>query len=158
MKNKLIKILKSNTMVGVGPMSINSIDATVDLAKYSKIPLMLIPSRRQIDRNEGYVGNFNSIKFSNYLKNKKNIILCRDHGGPWQNNYEIENNLNINKAMLSAKKSFETDIDAGFKIIHIDPSIDIKNKLNINKILDRIIELVDHCWYYSKKKKKKNLI
>ena len=53
MKNKLIKILKSNTMVGVGPMSINSIDATVDLAKYSKIPLMLIPSRRQIDRNEG---------------------------------------------------------------------------------------------------------
>ena len=157
MKNKLIKILKSNTMVGVGPMSINSIDATVDLAKYSKIPLMLIPSRRQIDRNEGYVGNFNSIKFSNYLKNKKNIILCRDHGGPWQNNYEIENNLNINKAMLSAKKSFETDIDAGFKIIHIDPSIDIKNKLNINKILDRIIELVDHCWYYSKKKKKKIL-
>ncbi len=144
-------------MVGVGPMSINSINATVDLAKYSKLPLMLIPSRRQIDRNEGYVGNFNSIKFSKYLKNKKNIILCRDHGGPWQNNYEVENNLNIKKAMLSAKKSFETDIDAGFEIIHVDPSIDIKNKLNIDIILERICELVEHCWYYSKKKKKKIL-
>ncbi len=157
MKNKLINILNSNTMVGVGPMSINSINATVDLAKYSKLPLMLIPSRRQIDRNEGYVGNFNSIKFSKYLKNKKNIILCRDHGGPWQNNYEVENNLNIKKAMLSAKKSFETDIDAGFEIIHVDPSIDIKNKLNIDIILERICELVEHCWYYSKKKKKKIL-
>ena len=157
MKNKLINILNSNTMVGVGPMSINSINATVDLAKYSKLPLMLIPSRRQIDRNEGYVGNFNSIKFSKYLKNKKNIILCRDHGGPWQNNYEVENNLNIKKAMLSAKKSFETDIDAGFEIIHVDPSIDIKNKLNIDIILEIICELVEHCWYYSKKKKKKIL-
>ena len=157
MKNKLINILNSNTMVGVGPMSINSINATVDLAKYSKLPLMLIPSRRQIDRNEGYVGNFNSINFSKYLKNKKNIILCRDHGGPWQNNYEVENNLNIKKAMLSAKKSFETDIDAGFEIIHVDPSIDIKNKLNIDIILERICELVEHCWYYSKKKKKKIL-
>lgn len=157
MKNRLTKILNSNTMVGVGPMSINSINATIDLAKYSKLPLMLIPSRRQIDRNEGYVGNFNSIKFSNYLKNKKNIILCRDHGGPWQNNYEVENNLNIKKAMLSAKKSFETDIDAGFEIIHVDPSIDINNKLNIEIILDRIFELVEHCWHYSKKKKKKIL-
>ena len=55
--------------------------------------------------------------------------------------------------MLSAKKSFETDINAGFKIIHIDPSIDIKNKLNIDIILERIIELVEHCWHYSKKEK-----
>ena len=144
-------------MVGVGPMSINTINATVDLARHSKLPLMLIPSRRQIDRNEGYVGNLNSIKFSNYLRNKKNIILCRDHGGPWQNNFEVENNLNIKKAMLSAKKSFETDINAGFKIIHIDPSIDIKNKLNIDIILERIIELVEHCWHYSTKKNKKIL-
>ena len=53
MKNKLINILNSNTMVGVGPMSINTINATVDLARHSKLPLMLIPSRRQIDRNEG---------------------------------------------------------------------------------------------------------
>ena len=59
--------------------------------------------------------------------------------------------------MLSAKKSFETDIDAGFEIIHVDPSIDIKNKLNIDIILERICELVEHCWYYSKKKKKKIL-
>ena len=155
MKDKLINFLNSNTMVGIGPMSLNSINAIVDLAKYSKVPLMLIPSRRQIDRNEGYVSNFNTIKFSKYLKNKKNIILCRDHGGPWQNNFEIENNLNINKAMQSAKKSFESDIDSGFKIIHVDPSIDIKNSLNIDIILDRVCELVEHCWYYSKRKKKK---
>ena len=103
MKIQLNKYLKKNTLVGIGPMSLNSINASIDLAKICKSPLMLIPSRRQIDRNEGYVGNLNSKKFSSFVKNKKNIILCRDHGGPWQNNFEVENKLNIYNAMLSAK-------------------------------------------------------
>ena len=157
MKIQLNKYLKKNTLVGIGPMSLNSINASIDLAKICKSPLMLIPSRRQIDRNEGYVGNLNSKKFSSFVKNKKNIILCRDHGGPWQNNFEVENKLNIYNAMLSAKKSFETDIDSNFKILHVDPSIDINNSLNIDTILDRVCELVEHCWSYAKRKKKKIL-
>ena len=67
-------------MVGVGSMSINSINATVDLAKYSKLPLMLIPSRRQIDRNEGYVGNLIQSSFLNYLKNKKILFYVEIMG------------------------------------------------------------------------------
>ena len=157
MKIQLNKYLKKNTLVGIGPMSINSINASIDLAKKCKSPLMLIPSRRQIDRNEGYVANLNSKKFSSFVKNKKNIILCRDHGGPWQNNFEVENKLNIYNAMQSAKRSFETDIDSDFKILHVDPSIDINNTLNIDTILDRVCELVEHCWSYSKIKKKKIL-
>lgn len=144
-------------MIGIGPMSTNSINATIDLAKKSKFPLMLIPSRRQIDRNEGYVANLNSKKFSQHLKLKKNIILCRDHGGPWQNNFEVQNNLNIIDAMQSAKKSFEMDINSNFKILHIDPSIDIHAKLTIDVILDRVCELAEHCWNFSKKKNKKIL-
>ena len=44
----------------------------------------------------------------------KNIILCRDHGGPWQNDYEKNNKLNFHEAMESAKKSFAVDIKSRF--------------------------------------------
>ena len=48
---------------------------------------MLISSRNQIDKNElgiGYVNNFSTKEYSNYVKNKKNkyLHLCRDHSGP----------------------------------------------------------------------------
>ena len=37
------------TLLGVGPMSKNCVDVTIELANNHKIPLMLIASRRQID-------------------------------------------------------------------------------------------------------------
>ena len=46
------------TLLGVGPMSKNCIDASIELADQYKTPLMLIASRRQIDSeqfNGGYV-------------------------------------------------------------------------------------------------------
>ena len=118
---------------------------------------MLIPSRRQIDYNAGYVGNLNTTKFSKYLNKKGNLIICRDHGGPWQSDLEISKKMNLNQAMISSKKSFEKDIVSNFKILHLDPSIDIYSTLTINQILDRIKELYEHCWSFAKKKKKKIL-
>ena len=158
-------INKKQTLLGVGPMSKNCIDASIELSDKYSVPLMLIASRRQIDSEElggGYVENWNTRQFSEYIKShskKKKIILCRDHGGPWQNNQEIENNYSIKKAMNSAKSSYMEDIDNDFKIIHIDPSIPPKNNMIISSkdILNRAFELMEFCHEYSKKKNKKIL-
>ena len=40
------------TLLGVGPMSKNCIDASIEISNEHNIPLMLIASRRQIDSNE----------------------------------------------------------------------------------------------------------
>ena len=72
--------------------------------------------------------------------------MSRDHGGPWQNPKEISLNLGLKDAMESAKKSYFADINAGFQFIHIDPSIDIHAKPNIDEILERIFELYEYCW------------
>ena len=45
--------------------------------------------------------------------------------GSWQNSKEVESNLNLKEAMISAKQSYEDDRKSGFKILHLDPSIDI---------------------------------
>ena len=147
------------TLLGVGPMSKNCIDAAIELANEYCTPLMLIASRRQIDSEQfggGYVENWTTEQFADYVIYKdtqKNIILARDHGGPWQNELEISNKLNLNDAMQSAKESYRADIDAGFQILHIDPSVDIHANPNIDQVLERVYELYEFCWTYSQQKK-----
>ena len=61
------------TLLGVGPMSLNCIDATIELAEEHKSPLMMIASRRQIDAEQfggGYVNNWSTETFSRYVKKK----------------------------------------------------------------------------------------
>ena len=147
------------TLLGVGPMSKNCIDAAIELANEYCTPLMLIASRRQIDSEQfggGYVENWTTEQFADYViykDSQKNIILARDHGGPWQNELEISNKLNLNDAMQSAKESYRADIDAGFQMLHIDPSVDIHANPNIDQVLERVYELYEFCWTYSQQKK-----
>jgi len=151
---------KKTTFLGVGPMSLNCVESSIELSKEYNIPMMLIASRRQIDSDAmggGYVNNWSTEKFCQYInENTKSakIILARDHGGPWQNNLEQSSNMNLEEAMVSAKKSFEVDIDSGFSVLHIDPSIDIHNKTDTDEIIDRACELYGHSWEYAKSKNK----
>lgn len=162
MIERLKKIIESKkTVLGVGPMSFNSVNAAISIANKKSIPIILIASRRQIDSRlfgGGYVNNWTTEKYSSYVKKrdkKKNIILARDHGGPWQNNLEINNKLSLNEAMKSAKKSFKEDIDSGFKILHIDTSMGLKKPPSASQALSRLFELYEYCCEYGLKHKKK---
>ena len=72
---------KNSTLLGVGPMSLNCVDASIEIANEYNVPLMMIASRRQIDCKElggGYVNNWNTEEYSEYIKKydkKNNIIL-----------------------------------------------------------------------------------
>ncbi len=165
LKKKLENIIaQRKTLLGVGPMSLNVVDSSIELANKYNLPFMLIASRRQIDSTDfggGYVNNWDTEKFSNYVKKrdkKKNIILCRDHGGPWQNNLEISKKYNLRQAMNSAKESYLTDIKNDFKIIHIDASLYLDSTNKINDSLERTYELYEYCYAQAKKYKKEILI
>jgi tagatose-1,6-bisphosphate aldolase non-catalytic subunit AgaZ/GatZ len=159
---KLKKFINKNssTLLCVGPMSKNVITASIDLANNFRVPIGLIASRRQIDSEDfggGYVENWTTKQFADYVKlNDKdnNIFLARDHGGPWQNTLEVKKKYSIEEAMISAKKSYKSDIDAGLNFLHIDPSIDIHKSLSKEKILERVFELMDYCWDYAQKQNK----
>lgn len=148
------------TLLGVGPMSKNCVDVTIELANNYKIPLMLIASRRQIDSAHfggGYVNNWTTEEYAKYVisHDKRGMtILARDHGGPWQNTKEKDQKLSLRQAMESAKKSFEDDIKSGFEIIHIDPSVDIHGQLTTDDILERVYELLDYCCEVARREKK----
>ena len=110
------------------------------------------------DFGGGYVNNWTTEEYANYVRSKnKKIILARDHGGPWQSEFEKGNKYDLRQAMDSAKSSYQKDIDAGFQILHIDPSIDIEKKPSINEVLDRVFELYDFCYSYAKNNNKEIL-
>lgn len=143
---------KRCTLLGVGPMSLNCVDAAIELANSYDAPLLLIASRRQIDSEEfggGYVNNWTTQEFAKYVidnDQKGKILLARDHGGPWQSIKEVSEDLSLRRAMDSAKLSYLRDLEAGFQVLHIDPSVDIHGSPNVDEILDRVFELYDYCW------------
>ena len=55
MLNKKIQELLNRrkcTLLGIGPMSVNCVNAAIELANEEEVPLMLIASRRQIDSDK----------------------------------------------------------------------------------------------------------
>ena len=144
----------------VGPMSKNLVDAAIKFVYDFKTFLPLIASRRQIDYNGGYVNNWTTQEYVKYVKDRDpmhRIILCRDHGGPNQGNVKF---LNIEDAIEDAKKSFAVDIESGFDIIHIDT---VKIKLDFfpddnvilegSKMMNSLFELYSYCSDFSVNKK-----
>lgn len=139
------------TLLGVGPMSKNCVDAVIDISTRHDLVLMLVASRRQIEcaaMGGGYVNNWTTEEYAAYVidsDKKGKVVLCRDHGGPWQHPGEIREGLSSRRAMESAKKSYEVDIKSGFEIVHIDTSLEVNGKLTVDEAVDRACELYEHC-------------
>lgn len=69
----------------IGPMSKNIVDTIIKFCEENKVTMGFIPSRRQIENTGGYVNNWTTSEFSEYVNKKTNrILLQRDHGGPGQ--------------------------------------------------------------------------
>lgn len=93
----------------IGCVSRNTIDAAIEYSNEHDVFIGLIPSRRQIDYDGGYIG-FTSHQLKNYVKNKtNNVILQRDHGGPSQG-----------KKLDDGIFSFMDDCKY-YDLLHIDP-------------------------------------
>ncbi len=74
-----------NIKLFIGPMSKNIVDSAINFCNKYNVKLGFIPSRRQIDFDSGYVNNWTTRTFTEYIKSKtNNIVLERDHGGPLQ--------------------------------------------------------------------------
>ena len=59
------------TLVGIGPMSPNLLQAAFELAKEEDFPLMFIASRNQVDKDEfgaGYVNGWDQVRFAADIK------------------------------------------------------------------------------------------
>ena len=155
---ELQKTGESATLLGIGPMSKNCVQATLELSKEDDYPVMFIASRNQVDADElggGYVNGWNQFTFAQAVKEVADEIgydnqyyLCRDHGGPWQRDKERNDHLPVDEAMKLGKLSYKTDIEAGFDLLMIDPTKDpfeIGKVIPLDTVLERTVELIEYC-------------
>lgn len=146
------------TILGVGPMSKNCVQASLEVSNELDFPIMFIASRNQVDTDElggGYVQGWNQYSFIEAVKGvatdidyKNMYYICRDHGGPWQRDNERNDHIEYSKAMDLAKKSYYEDIKSGFDLLMIDPTKDpfeIGKVIPIESVIERTIELIDYC-------------
>lgn len=140
---QLKKDCRNKTLLCVGPVSRAVTEAAINVANHSSVPMVLIPSRRQVECKtvgESYV--FDTFEFVDFVKERdegNRIILARDHGGPFQGT-AVHNSLVIE--MENAKSSYLFDIKAGFDILHLDPSI---NGKGFDDVYEKIVDLYRYC-------------
>ncbi|OJG09839.1 hypothetical protein RU93_GL000478 [Enterococcus aquimarinus] len=162
---ELQKTGDSATLLGIGPMSKNCVQATLELSKEDDYPVMFIASRNQVDSDElggGYVNGWNQFTFAKAVEEVANEInydnmyyLCRDHGGPWQRDKERNDHLPIDIAMELGKKSYVADIEAGFDLLMIDPTKDpfeVGKVIPLDVVLSRTVDLIEFCEIERKKR------
>jgi len=116
----------------VGPMSKNIVDAIIEWCEENDKYIGLIPSRRQVEFDGGYVNNWTTKEFSEYVKSKTDkVILVRDHGGPNQGNNEDDG--------LESLKEDCKYLD----VIHIDVW---KRYPDLPNGIEKTIELINYCY------------
>jgi hypothetical protein len=124
--------LLNNIKLYIGPMSKNIVDSVIDYSNEKNTMLGLIPSRRQIEYDGGYVNNWTTEAWATYVREKsKLIILERDHGGPNQGEKED-----------SGLRSFYTDVHL-LDILHVDIW---KVYRDIHSALYNTIDYINLCY------------
>lgn len=109
--NKMI-----DSKLGFGPMSPEIIEGVIKASSLLTQPLMLISTQNQIDWNGGYVNNWKTSEYVEFVHTllpkypKSHVYLCRDHLGPGFKNDNIDD----------VYKTLYDDIDHNFDLIHID--------------------------------------
>jgi hypothetical protein len=115
----------------IGPMSKNVVDTIIEFCNETHNTIGLIPSRRQIEEDGGYVNDWTTQNFSNYVTRKSNfIILQRDHSGPGQGQFD-DNGIS---SLIGDCKYLN--------MIHIDPW---KKYPDYEKGLEWTIDMIKLC-------------
>jgi hypothetical protein len=116
-----------------GVQSKNSIDALIEFSLINpNIDITIIPSRRQVDYLGGYVNNWTTKTFTEYIKTQNpNIKIERDHSGPNQGYNEDDGYESL------------TEDCKYFNIIHIDPW---KKYQNFADGCNETINMINFCY------------
>ncbi len=152
-----------STLLGIGPMSPMLLRSTLELSDEQDFPIMFIASRNQVDADKfgaGYVSGWDQHRFVKAIKDMAEKInykglyyVCRDHGGPWQRDEERKAGLPVDEAMALGLESYFVDLDAGFDLLHIDPTKDpayAQGTVPMDIVLERTVTLIEKVEEYRK--------
>lgn len=149
------------TIFAACPNSISVIKAALRSAKRWNSPVKFATTLNQVDIDRGYT-NLNQKEFVNTIKLEAErlnvqvpVIVAVDHGGPWLKDLHTIEKWSFERSFEAVKKSFEASVEAGYDLIHVDPTIDITlpsgQLISIETVAARTLDLIEHTENFRRK-------
>ena len=146
---------KPITLLAVCPNSSAVLEAAVQAAVRNRSIMLFAATLNQVDFEASYTG-WTQADFVLQMKeyaNKYNwsgpLYPCLDHGGPWLKDSHSLEHLTYSETMDKVKKSIIACIEAGYRLLHIDPTIDRTYSNNqllpIQMVVARTVELIAYA-------------
>ncbi len=163
---KRIKTLEETTGVkrtlfAACPNSFAVLRSALRSARRNNAPVKFAATLNQVDLDGGYTGmtQYEFVKTIREEARRINlqvpVIIAIDHGGPWLKDKHKTEKWPFDKTMSAVKESFEAAIQAGYDMIHVDPTIDItlhdREAISIETVAERTLELIEHTEGYRRK-------
>mgnify|MGYP006273057903 CR=1 FL=1 len=152
----------SRTLFAACPNSLASIRSAIRSAKRCNAPVKFAATLNQVDEDGGYTGLTQEELVKTVRQEARNInfngpvFVAVDHGGPWLKDKQKKEGWSLEAAMQGVKKSFERAVDAGYDMLHVDPTVDIHlpdgQTIDINVVVKRTAELIEHAENYRKRR------
>lgn len=143
------------TILAACPNSLAVIRAALKSAKRCNAPVKFAATLNQVDLDGGYTGLTQAEFVKTVRLHARNlnvtspVIIAIDHGGPWLKDIHKSEKWPYKKTMKAVRNSFEAAIEAGYELIHVDPTVDItltgNAKISIDIVAERTIELIRHA-------------
>ncbi|HET7089472.1 MAG TPA: class II D-tagatose-bisphosphate aldolase, non-catalytic subunit [Anaerolineae bacterium] len=143
------------TLLAVCPNSAAVLEAAVKVAALTHMPMLFAATLNQVDRDGGYTGwtpaQFvaEMRAFAGKYHCTSPLYPCLDHGGPWLKDRHTLDGLSYEATMSEVKRSLTAGLEAGYQLLHIDPTVDRRLPLGqpvpVQDVVDRTIELIAHA-------------
>jgi tagatose-1,6-bisphosphate aldolase non-catalytic subunit AgaZ/GatZ len=140
------------TVLAICPNSEAVVKAAVRAAKEAKAPLFFAATLNQVDLDGGYTG-WTQQEFVRLVRElaaetgySGPIVIGLDHGGPWLKDIQTREGWSLAHAMRGVKDSLAACLDAGYDLLHVDPTVDRTlpkgESIPIEMVIERTVELI----------------
>lgn len=146
---------KRLTLLAVCPNSEAVLEAAIKVASANNMPMLFAATLNQVDRGGGYTGwtprTFVSRMKELAVQEECSVPLypCLDHGGPWLKDAHTRDQLSLEETMDEVKASLTACLEAGYALLHIDPTVDRTlpdgEPPPIDLVVKRTMELISYA-------------
>jgi D-tagatose-1,6-bisphosphate aldolase subunit GatZ/KbaZ len=146
---------KPITLLAVCPNSEVVLEAAVRAAARNSSIMLFAATLNQVDYEDSYTG-WTPQEFVNLMNDIAQkyqwngpLYPCLDHGGPWLKDQHTLQKLSYAETMEKVKHSITDCIRAGYRLLHIDPTVDRTfprgETLPVDLVVERTVELMAHA-------------
>ena len=141
------------TVLAICPNSKAVVKASIAAAKEAGAPLFFAATLNQVDLDGGYTGwtQRDFVRLARELaaehKYEGPIVVGLDHGGPWLKDVQTREGWPLERAMAGVKDSLAACLEAGYDLLHVDPTVDRTlpkgQPMPIEMVIERTLELIE---------------